>query len=88
MSRSSDTGLGLAEYLTALQAELSTAGAQAKRNDSKFSIDGVTLQVDISYTLVASADSPTSTKPQFWVLGPATQDTKDGNSPVHQTNNN
>lgn len=81
----SDTGIGLADYLTALQAELSVAGAQADKGNSKFSVDGVTIQVDISYTLIPVADAPMRTKPKFWVPGPATQDAKDGTGSVPQT---
>jgi hypothetical protein len=64
----------LAEFLTELQAELSKARSQAETDDLEFSVDGVTLDVDISYTLTQSPESPTRVKPEFWVLGSAAQD--------------
>jgi hypothetical protein len=73
MSRESDAQLGLAEYLTQLQAELSRALAQREADDIKFSVDGVTVELDIIYTLTQSAGSPTSVKPEFWLLGPGAQ---------------
>ena len=84
MFQGSDARLGLAEYLTGLQAELSKARAQAERDDLKFSVDGVTLEVDFSYTLIASAESPTRVKPEFWVLGSAAQEAKDDAGTAHR----
>lgn len=84
MSRASDTRLGLAEFLTELQAELSKARSQAKMDDLKVSVDRVTLEVDILYTLTQSAESPTSMKPEFWVLGSAAQNAKDDAGSPHQ----
>jgi hypothetical protein len=41
---------------------LSKALVQAETDDLKFSVDGVTLEVDISYTLTQSAESPKRVK--------------------------
>jgi hypothetical protein len=49
------TPLGLAEFLAAVQAELGTAGEE---HDLRFSVDRVTLEVDVSSTLSISPDSP------------------------------
>ena len=67
MSRGTDGRLALAEYLIGLQAELSRAHAQAEKGDLKFSVDGVTLEVDVSYSVTQSAESPIAVKPEFWV---------------------
>jgi hypothetical protein len=86
MSLESGARVGLAEYLTALQAELSKSGVQADKDKSRFSVDEVTLDVDIFHTLTSSADSPSTAKPKFWVLGSASPDTEDSiDSPVYQT---
>ena len=84
MSLESDARLGLAEYLTRLQAELSKARVQAESDNLKFSADGVTLEVDISYTLTQSAELPATVKPEFWVLGSAAQEAKDGDGTAHR----
>ncbi len=54
-SLGSNTPLGLADFLAALQAEL---GAGAEDHDLRFSVDRVTLEVDVSSTLSISPDSP------------------------------
>lgn len=68
MSGWSDSRLRLAEYLTRLRAELSTARAEADRDDLKFDVDAATLEVDIAYSLARSE------QPEFWVLAQAQQE--------------
>jgi hypothetical protein len=63
---------------------LSKARAQAEAGDLKFSVDGVTLELDISYTLTQSVGSPTRVKPEFWVDGSAAQEAKDGAGTAHR----
>jgi hypothetical protein len=75
MAQEDEVRLGLAEYLTGLQAELGRARAQAASHELEFSADGVTLELSISYTLTRSAESPSGLQPQFWVLG--TESTED-----------
>ncbi len=76
--------IGLAEYLTGLQAELSKACTQAVLEDLKFSVDGGTLELDISFTLTESAESPTTTKPEYWVIGSTVQEAKDDAGTTHR----
>lgn len=52
-SLASNTPLGLAEFLAAVQAELC-----AGEHDLRFSVDCVTLEVDVSSTLSISPESP------------------------------
>ena len=54
-SLGSNSPLGLAEFLAAGQAEL---GAGAEDHDLRFSVDRITLEVDVSSTLSISPDSP------------------------------
>jgi hypothetical protein len=68
MSRKSDARLGLAEFLTELQVELTKARLQTAKHDLHFSLDRITVDVDVSYTLTSAADSSTTVKPQFWVM--------------------
>lgn len=84
MPRESDARLRLAEYLTELQAELSKARAQSELDDSRFSVDAVTLEVDISYTLTRSAKSPATMQPEFWVLGSGARKVEDAAGSTHR----
>jgi hypothetical protein len=84
MPRGPDARVGLAEFLTELQTELSKARSRADRRDLEFSVDGVTLEVDVSYTLTESRDdAPTGVKPEFWVVGSATQNASDAAGSAH-----
>ncbi len=69
----SDASLDLSEYLTHLQAALSEAGARAEMDDHTFRVDGITVEVDVSYTPTRSADSPTGVAPEFRLLSLAPQ---------------
>lgn len=74
--------LGLAEFLTELQAELSQARLETERPDLKFSMDRVTVEVDVSYT--RTKDSSASAKPQFWVIESAAHAADDEAGSVHR----
>lgn len=65
--------LGLADYLTELQAELNKARLQYDAEDLGFSVDGFTLELDVMFTMERSAHLPAKAKPQFWVQGLAAQ---------------
>lgn len=84
MPRESDVRLRLAEYLTELQAELSRARTQSELDDSGFSLAGVTLELNVSYTLTRSAKSPATMLPEFWVLGAAARQAEDDAGATHQ----
>jgi hypothetical protein len=74
MTMSSEAPLGLTEYLTRLQAELSKVLAQEDSDELRYSLDGVSLEVDVSCALADSADSRLEATPEFQVLGFAAHD--------------
>lgn len=67
--------LGLAVYLMKLQAELSKARSLAERGEITFSMEAVTLELDICCSLPNRAAH--SAAPEFWVAKSAPQDGKD-----------
>lgn len=67
MAEEVDARLRLAEYLTALVAELTKVRSTEKDNLT-YDLNGVTLEVDIVYTLTQPASGRTKGKPEFWVL--------------------
>lgn len=67
MSDRLEVGLGLAEFLVALQFELSKARARAETQDLGFGFDGITLEMAVSYT--ANQVDPS---PRLWVHEAAT----------------
>lgn len=75
MARSDESldRLGLADYLTALQAELNKARLRYDAEDPGFSVDGFTLELDIMFTL-GKTRSPAKGAAQFWVQAVAEQD--------------
>lgn len=73
MYQEHEAGLGLAEYLTALSAELHSASAQAELHDLPFGVDGVTLEIDISFTLARNAESRSTRELEFWVTAATAQ---------------
>jgi hypothetical protein len=77
MSRGSDARIGLADYLTELQAELNRARAQAEADERELGVDWVTLELDVSFTLVEAAGARARTRPEFWVSG-GPRDANDG----------
>lgn len=77
MSTWSDGRIGLEEYLTGLQAALSKSREQAELDKLMFGVDGVTVEVDVSYTIGQRAGSSTTAGPEFWVLGTAAQGAKE-----------
>ncbi|HJV02570.1 MAG TPA: trypco2 family protein [Burkholderiaceae bacterium] len=81
MYQEQDARLGLAEYLTALQAELHSASAQAEQHDLPFGVDSVTLEIDISFTLARSAEARSPGEPEFWVTD-VTAQANDRNAPA------
>lgn len=83
MSQEHDARLSLAEYLTALSAELHNASAQAELHDLPFGVDAVTLEIDISFTLARYAESQSTTEPEFWVTA-ATEQANNRSAPAPQ----
>ncbi|MBP6733643.1 MAG: hypothetical protein KA142_02930 [Chromatiaceae bacterium] len=78
MSEVADARIGLSEFLAQLVAELSKARSQTEKDNLNYSMDVVTLELDIAYTLTQSADAPTKVKPEFWVLRSGSRDTEEG----------
>ena len=67
MAEEFNARLGLSEYLTELVAELSEVRLTEKDNLT-YDLNGVTLELDIAYTLTQPANGRTKVKPEFWVL--------------------
>jgi hypothetical protein len=65
MARGSDAPLKLAEFLTELQAELSDVVSQSEGRDVGFRVDGVTVDLDVSWSLGTSREG--TVKPEFAV---------------------
>lgn len=75
MYHKDDARLGLAQYLTALSAELPSATAKAETHDLPFGLDSVTLEIDTSFTLAGSAEARSTGELEFWVTDATTQAT-------------
>lgn len=78
MSKEYDDRIRLSEFLPQLVAELSNARSQIEKDNLNYSVDGVTLELDIAYTITQSADTSTKEKPEFWVLRSDLIDAKEG----------
>jgi hypothetical protein len=62
-----DARLALSEYLTALVAELNDVRLSDDDNLT-YDLNGVTLELDIAYTLKQTVNGQSTRKPEFWVL--------------------
>jgi hypothetical protein len=78
MSEGSDARIGLSEFLAQLVAELSKARSQTEKDNLNYSVDAVTLELDIAFTLTQSAETPNKVKPEFWVLRRESRDVEEG----------
>ena len=78
MSEGSDARIGLSEFLAELVAELGKARSQTEKDNLNYSVDAVTLELDIAFTLTQSAYTPNKVKPEFWVLRRESRDVEEG----------
>jgi hypothetical protein len=85
MSEGSDVRIGLSAFLAQLVAELSKALTQLEKDNLNYSVDEVTLDLDVAYTITQSADTPAKVKTEFWVLGSGSRDAED-KLPLAQSN--
>ena len=83
ISQESGTRIGLVDFLTALQSDLGRAFVQGESDDNSFSVDAVTLEVDVSCTFSSPGTLPHPTRPQFWVE--RVNSAHSGNTPDHNT---
>jgi len=64
----SDERIELAEYVSALRAELSKAQSQASADSLKLGVEGITLELNVAYTLTKTGEASAGVKAKFWVL--------------------
>jgi hypothetical protein len=61
-------GLGLAEFLAALRAELYAAHVQADGSDIRLGVGDVEVSLDVAYKRESVAGGEARAKAKFWVL--------------------
>ena len=60
--------LGLADFLSALRAELAEAQRRSEDSTLKLGVGPVELSLDVGYTLETSGETDARVKAKFWVL--------------------
>ena len=63
-----EDGIGLAEYLTDLRAELSQAQSEAVQDSLKLGVEEIRLTLDVAYTLIRGGEASAGVRAKFWVL--------------------
>jgi Trypsin-co-occurring domain 2 len=66
-----DGSLGLADFLSALRAELDEGVKRAEGQPLKLEIDEVTLSLDVAFTKAKKGEAEVGAKAKFWVFASA-----------------
>jgi hypothetical protein len=63
--------IGLADFLTDLRAELSEAQSRAAGDSLKLGVEGISLTLEVAYTLTKAGEASAGVKAKFWVFAEA-----------------